>query len=315
MSSVRPRALRALAAVALVPALVGALSAARGGGPPAGGAPGATASRECRYSLAARVRPLLFWVGKDNVGEGRIAWLAGERGEQGYELLIGSLPDRAPRKINRWGYISERREPSGVRVLGFMTEVDAETYEQAESKTGSIPDGSRVFKIIQGTVDGADAASRVSGLTLPESLTLRDLDAVASQVPTTDLTTRIALPPGAQPGFLFAMASLLAENVATYLETGAAPAKTARTYVYGGRVYQATTRSSRFHEKTTIRGRLFRRVIESEFETRQAGRDKGSRFRLVYGTEGDLREVPVRIVYRPKWWFEADLVLLSRVEP
>ena len=271
--------------------------------------------RECRYSLAARVRPLLFWVGKDNVGEGRIAWFAGQEGQQGFELLIGSLPDRAPRKINRWGYISERREHSRVRVLGFMTEADAESYEQAEAKTGGIPDGSRVFKVIQGEVGEAGAASRVSGLALPDTLTLRDLDAVAARVPPGALTTRIAVPEGAQPGFLFAMASLLGENVATYLRSGTPPAKTVRTYVYGGRVYQATTRSSRFLAKTTIRGRLFTSVIESEFETRQAGRDKGSRFRLVYGTEGDLREVPVRIVYRPKWWFEADLVLLAQARP
>lgn len=286
-----------------------------GGARPSRVTAGLAPVRECRYSLAARVRPLLFWVGKDNVGEGRIVWLAGENGGQGFELLIGSLPDRAPRKINRWGYISERRDLAGVKVLGFMTEVDAETYEQAEATIGGVPDGSRVFKVIQGDVGEATAASSVTGLAMPDTLTLRDLDAVAAQVPPLDLTTRIAVPPGAQPGFLFAMASLLDQNVAGYLQAGSLPVGTTRTYVYGGRVYQATTRSSRFHEKARIRDRVFTNVLESEFETRQAGRDKRSRFRLVYGTEGDLRGVPVRIVYRPKWWFEADLVMLSAASP
>lgn len=308
--------------VALTAAFVAGAAAfgvpAQGGGratPQPGAAAALAPSRECHYSLAARVRPLLFWVGKDNVGEGRIAWLAGENGEQGFELLIGSLPDRAPRKINRWGYISERKERSEVRVIGFMTEVDAETYEQAEATTGGIPAGSRVYKVIQGNVGEASAASRVSGVALSDKLTLRDLDAVAAQVPAPDLSARIAVPPGAHPGFLFAMASLLRENVEGYLRAGVPPAKTVRSYVYGNKVYQATTRSSRFLARTTIRGQVFTNVIESEFDARQVGKDKGSRYRLVYGTEGELREVPVRIVYRPKWWFEADLVMLSVAKP
>jgi hypothetical protein len=29
----------------------------------------------------------------------------------------------------------------------------------------------------------------------------------------------------------------------------------------------------------------------------------------VYGADGDLKGVPLRIVFRPRWWFEAELVL------
>jgi hypothetical protein len=32
-------------------------------------------------------------------------------------------------------------------------------------------------------------------------------------------------------------------------------------------------------------------------------------FRLIYATDGPLAEVPVRIVYRPRWWFEVELTL------
>ncbi len=307
----------ALTAAFMAGAAAFGASAQGGGGatPPPGAATALGRSMECHYSLAARVRPLLFWVGKDNVGEGRIAWLAGENGEQGFELLIGSLPDRAPRKINRWGYISERKERSQVHVIGFMTEVDAETYEQAEATTGGIPADSRVYKVIQGNVGEASAASRVSGIALSDKLTLRDLDVVAAQVPAPDLSARIAVPPGAHPGFLFAMASLLRENVESYRRTAVPPVQTVRTFVYGNKIYRATTRSSRFLARTTIRGRVFTNVIESEFDARQAGKGSGSRYRLVYGTEGELREVPVRIVYRPKWWFEAELVMLSGVAP
>jgi hypothetical protein len=117
-----------------------------------------------QYRLAARIRPLLFWIGKDNVGDACLTWLKEADGEPGYGLLIGSDPARAPLEINRWGYVSERQ--------------------------------------IQGTV----------------------------------------------------------------------------------------------------------RV----FETRDVAAGTGDRYRIVYGTRGELREVPVRIVYRPNWWFEAEAVLADQ---
>src|SRR5262245_5961432 len=56
------------------------------------------------YTMNARVRPLLFWIGRDDVGDAVVA--KRQNGESvGYSLLIGSDPDRAPRRINRWGYI------------------------------------------------------------------------------------------------------------------------------------------------------------------------------------------------------------------
>lgn len=55
-----------------------------------------------RYRMAAKIRPLLFWIGRDNVGEAQVVWHAGGSA-RGVELLIGSDPDRAPRRINRWG--------------------------------------------------------------------------------------------------------------------------------------------------------------------------------------------------------------------
>ncbi len=269
-----------------------------------------TASRECRYTLAARVRPLLFWIGKSDVGEGRISWLAGENGRQGYELLIGSLPERAPRGINRWGYISEVRQGGGVRTFGFMTEVDEETYEQAEKTTG-VPPGSRVYKVVRATVGGGEALAGVSGVPLPDTLTLRQADVVAARLSATAPLKSLAVPPGTQPGFLYALASLLHENVETCLQKGVPPARTSRSFVFANRLFEVTTTSSRLLTSTKVRDREFTNVIESQFEARQRGKSDGSRFRLIYGTEGSLREVPVRIVYRPKWWFEADALLIG----
>src|SRR6266478_2788215 len=57
------------------------------------------------YTMTARLRLLLFWVGKDDVGGGYIrrATLPRDPASDVIELLIGSDPAKAPRAINRWG--------------------------------------------------------------------------------------------------------------------------------------------------------------------------------------------------------------------
>src|ERR1700675_4412089 len=68
------------------------------------------------YSMTARVRLLLFWVGKDDVGGGYIrrGTLTRDPASDVIELLIGSDPVKAPRAINRWGAASEIvHRPSG----------------------------------------------------------------------------------------------------------------------------------------------------------------------------------------------------------
>jgi hypothetical protein len=54
---------------------------------------------------------------------------------------------------------------------------------------------------------------------------------------------------------------------------------------------------------------VFPDVIRAKLETKNTVTGKETSFRLEYGTEGDLKAVPLRIVFRPKWWFEAELLL------
>jgi hypothetical protein len=63
---------------------------------------------EHRYRMLAKVRPLLFWISKDDVGGAKVSWRGSEDGGFGLDLLIGSDPRRAPRQINKWGYIAEQ---------------------------------------------------------------------------------------------------------------------------------------------------------------------------------------------------------------
>jgi hypothetical protein len=50
-------------------------------------------------------------------------------------------------------------------------------------------------------------------------------------------------------------------------------------------------------------------VISSQFETRNARTGIISKFSVAYGTQGPHREIPLAIVYQPRWWLEAELQL------
>ncbi len=49
--------------------------------------------------------------------------------------------------------------------------------------------------------------------------------------------------------------------------------------------------------------------LEADFEVRSGLTGSRTRFHLAYPTAGPLAEVPVRVVYRPRWWFEVELTL------
>src|SRR3972149_9999994 len=62
-----------------------------------------------QYIMGGKVRFLLFWVGKDDVGGGYI--LQGQGSEdpslEAVKLVFGSAPEKAPRRINLWGGATE----------------------------------------------------------------------------------------------------------------------------------------------------------------------------------------------------------------
>jgi hypothetical protein len=75
-----------------------------------------------------------------------------------------------------------------------------------------------------------------------------------------------------------------------------------RTYVYAGRLYDASLLSATVSDR---RGG----AIDGEFEVRNRATGSTTAFRIAYGTDGADAEVPVRITYRPRWWLEVDLQL------
>ena len=252
------------------------------------------------YVIAARIRPLLvFWIGRSSVGDAIVTRRLSP-GEATYALLIGSDPDRAPRRINRWGYIREEIRGAEARLIGLMTESDEDSIEEAEANIRKQAHGDHPFKIIRATVDGEQAQSVVTSIGAPYDYSFRQLQTVL------DLALRespqgkprtIRLPPGTRPGFLAALAD------AMHTPTGPI------AYVYHGRIYELRRTDARTIPDLRIAGASYGRAIAADFTTTSTHDGEQTRFSMTYGAEGRFAQVPLTVSFRPRWWMEVNLTL------
>ena len=267
-----------------------------------------------RYRMAAKIRPLLFWIGRDDVGEAQMVWRGGAGDAVGFELLIGSDPDRAPRRINRWGYIAEEVDGSQACVVGVMKQSDEESIEEAKSRMAAEEqEGRHVFKAIRGVASRDEARAGVTTVRVTRDLTYRDLDVVLNAASTESSATAIKsvpLPAGTRPGFLVALGELIHTDVETYRHgERAARAGGPVTYVYNGAFHDLTLRRSNLLREWRLGTRSVTNVVRAEFEWRNRKSGEKSKFELIYGTDGPFAEIPFHATYQPRWWFQVDLVL------
>src|SRR5215470_8591019 len=142
---------------------------------------------EHRYRMLAKVRPLLFWISRDDVGMAKVSWRGNDAEGFGLDLLIGSDPLRAPRKINRWGYIAEEVRGSDARVLGLMKQSNEQSIADAEQQIGS------------------EGRAGVTSVSVDRDLTYRDVDSLIALVNHAGAGAEnrsVPLPAGTRPGFL-----------------------------------------------------------------------------------------------------------------
>jgi len=273
---------------------------------------------EHKYRMLAKVRPLLFWISKDDVGGARISWRGDDHGGFGLDVLIGSDPQRAPRQINRWGYIAEDVQGADAHVIGVMKQSTEQSIAEAESQLASEQGrGGFVYRAIQGTTTSQEARADVKTVRVERDLTFRDIDPLLALVngPTgaaRDGESRsVTLPPGTRPGFLIALQDLIRQSTSAFSEKGGSfkPPATPTPYVYYGVFYDLTMKSSTLLRTATIDGQRYTNLARSDFEIRNRSNGDTTRFQLTYGTGGDLAGVPVHAVYQPRWWFEVQLFL------
>jgi len=287
---------------------------------------------EYRYVMTCKLRLLLFWAGRDDVGGGyvRIGKSFGDERQQMIQILFGSDPAKAPLSINRWGAGTEvlrgadSGRPAASAFFGFMKSSKGQSAVAMQRELSKEKNnGDHLFEGIISRVDDGRALSTTVPYNSSQDLnfnqyaeaekaTLQQLESNPSRhIRRLDGTARQAC---ARTGeFLSTTFELIDDAVAGH------PTPASLCYIYNARHYTATLLSVHpVADKTvhiTLRGtagaldQTYRHLKEAHFEV--AGEETGTKssFDILLGTEGNLRGAPIQITYSPNWWFQVILNL------
>src|SRR4051812_7203096 len=190
--------------------------------------------KEHTYKMSGRVRALLLWIGRDDVGSGVIRW-RGTGEDHAYELLIGSDPAKAPAKLNKWGFLAEQIRAGECEVVGVMSKDSEKRLSDVKTEVA----GGRPFNTIRGRITQREAYARLAVLKASNTLTYHQA-ATVLKLALADGSTQtrsIERPDGVRPGFLSSVAEVLRTSTASAARGGAIPPQTIR-YIYGDRLYE-----------------------------------------------------------------------------
>jgi hypothetical protein len=285
------------------------------------------------YIMTARVRLLLFWVGKDDVGGGYIrrGKLPQDPASDVIELLIGSDPAKAPRAINRWGAASEiARKPPGAgygvessTFFGFMkVSSGASAAEMEKELAREKHGGSFLFSAIINQGERNFDFARVVPFSSDTDFTIHQFDQAKTMVfdrllgpegRLKEIDPKQVAACGRREGFL----ETVAELVEPAIEGRQSPSPLC--YLYNGVEHQLTlsqvTRVPSQTVKLSLREapneyvRTYQNLVLAHFENFDRTTRSKTEFELLLGTAGNLRGVPVQIHYQPNWWFQVILNL------
>lgn len=274
--------------------------------------PAMTAVKTHRYRMAGRIRPLLFWIGRDDVGLAKLAWRSGSEGLRGYDMLVGTDPAKAPRGINRWGFISERTDGADGAVLAVMSKSDESSLGEAEASAGG--SGGVEFKAMRAVSSGGVLSWRVARVQTPQPLTIHEvvplLDRVRAETASVSSRSR-PLSHDVRPGFLVSVAELVDRVVAARRASAPLASATAGVvpYVFGQQSYELRLVSAKPASLPTRAGVPGVPGCVSVFEILNLASHERTRFDMSFATEGPLSGVPIAIAWQPRWWLKVELAL------
>lgn len=261
------------------------------------------------YRMRGEVRLLLFWMGRDGVGGGKISLRRGggeARWWEEVEVVFGSEPARVPGHVNRWGYARERAEwemagekPALVRTVfdGLMRHTDSKTSAGVlRDNRGETARGLYQYKALHGEAarGGATAEIRIFHdprefhYRAPESLVARYNAGIASQ-PAMESRRLAPTRYGDPAGFLTGLRAL----VGRVLDGEERPSA---MVLHNATVYRVEVKNAAPGAVRAIR-----------FGCMNMERKTRTEFSLEAPAEGPLRGIPVRIEYQPNWWLRVRL--------
>ena len=267
------------------------------------------------YRMSGHIRPLFaFWISRDDVGSGRLVWRQGEDGTRGWDFVLGTDPARAPRRLNRWGYIAEEAGEGRGSVVAMMSSEEESSLREVNANADQGATGGGEFKAVRAQTAAGVVRARVKRIRTPRALTIGDVDTLVAladvDLRTAELKT-IDLPPGTRPGFLAAVAELVDWSVTVHQQGDAAARRpsVAVPYVFGDRLYDVTLTSTRRLDEYRDGDRRYTDMVRGKFEILTRATGDRTRFELVYGRTGELAGVPVLITFQPRWWLKVELHL------
>jgi hypothetical protein len=290
-------------------------------------------SAQYDYSMAVRVRMLVFWMNLERVGGGYIRRRESPDDPRlrSIEVLFGSDPART-KGVNRWGAGTEVMRlaeasgaPGGVEgkdaapdvvtsaFLGFMkaskgdsvTAMQKELSKEQESNT-------HLFDATVTRADRGRALARTTPFASAEDYNFRQLQgALHTVIERLDKTDRPIRQSGASgscdrpSGFLSTIEELLDAAVA------GKPAPISRCYYFNARAYTATLKSWKLTQQSTTHDPAitYRNTVRASFSVLNLTDKKTSTFDLVIPRDGPWKGVQVEIVHQPNWWFQIILSL------
>ncbi len=294
------------------------------------------------YRLRGEVRPFLFWLGRDDVGGGRVTILqtysSPARWREEIEVLFGSEPERIPGRINRWGHGRESADwiwdaaTAAPRLLG--TEFEGVMRHSTESSIDEVvPEtgAAHPYDVTRSVVYPERAYHELRVFTdkeqfhyrRPDHLLAKYRECLASTPPLRqrDLPNR---PPayGEPYGFLTGLSRILGQIVEAHERSPEALRRTkpSLVFVFNTKPYLLdVTGIRRVASFQTRYGALrLRDVAVVEFRCFNTVKRTRTDFAVWVPLGGDLKGLPVRIMLQPRWWLRLQLDLdpdASRVLP
>jgi hypothetical protein len=273
------------------------------------------------YVMTAAVRLLLFWVSRDDVGQGtiRIGTEPGNSSTEIVQLLMGSDPAKAPLGINRWGAAVEvwRRADGTGAFFGFMKASKGDSIAAARDDLSREKESRRYqFEGIISRMSNGSLVSITVPINTDTDFTLHQLPLAQQMVmeklktasgPARTLDGRTAEGCAGGSGFLFTLHELM-----TAVLSGQ-KAPITRCFLYVARRYTMTINSNEAVKELKVSLRLRGATVKSETtyhslrkaDFRVVNTQTGfpTDFQLTFGESGELRAIPIQIEFQPNWWF------------
>ena len=294
------------------------------------------------YVMTVRVRLLLFWVGKDDVGGGYV-----RRGissldprEEMFQVLFGSEPAKAPRAINRWGAgteavwhqhsvgaSSKTDDVVSSAFLGFMKPTRGKSASDMQGEVKKEKEqGTHLFTGIVSRVEPGRATSLIVPLQSQTDYDLRQYDEAQPIMlnrisdflgPVKTLKSPVVCPRAAQ--FLGSVSALLDAA----LDGRKAPFSLC--YLYDAEEDLLTVERTELLPKfpvqlhgakgVTLLDTEYQNILQVDFLNSNKTTGRKVNFSILVGTQGPLRGIPVQIRYQPNWWFQIVLNLRNLPAP